>query len=131
MTEDTYREVMQGMDSLRFLEGMLCTVLYGNKPIQQFDLDDLTGYIQLLLGHTHAPLKALEYQNWQPVPKGQPLTPAPAAQAVPPAEPVELDPAEDEELLLSHYRRLPAGERQYLRRCAEALASVAEQEAKP
>lgn len=131
MTEDTYREVMQGMDSLRFLEGLLCTVLYGNKPIQQFDLDDLTGYIQLLLGHTHAPLKALEYQHWQPAPKGQPLTPAPAAQAVPPAAPVELDPAEDEELLLSHYRRLPAGERQYLRRCAEALASVAEQEATP
>ena len=131
MTEDTYREVMQGMDSLRFLEGMLCTVLWGNKPIQQFDLDDLAGYIQLLLGHTHAPLKALEYQHWQPAPKGQPLTPAPAAQAVPPAVPVELDPAEEEELLLRHYRSLPAGERQYLRRRAEALACVAEQEAKP
>ena len=128
MTEDTYREVMQGMDSLRFLEGMLCTVLYGNKPIQQFDLDDLTGYIQLLLGHTHAPLKALEYQNWQPVPKGQPLTPAPTVQAVPPAEPVELDPAEEEELLLRHYRRLPAGDRQHLRRCAEALAFLVEKE---
>lgn len=128
MTEDTYDEVMQGLDSLRFLEGMLCTVLYGNKPVQEFDLNDLAGYIQLLLRHTHAPLKALEYQHWQPAPKGKQHTPAPA---VPPAAPVELDPAEEEELLLSHYRRLPAGERQYLRRCAEALASVAEQEAKP
>lgn len=128
MTEDTYIEVMQGLDSLRFLEGMLCTVLYGNKPVQEFDLNDLAGYIQLLLRHTHAPMKALEYQYWQPAPKGKQHTPAPA---VPPAEPVELDPAEDEELLLSHYRSLTTGARQYLRRCAEALAYVAEQEAKP
>lgn len=128
MTEETYSEVMQGLDSLRFLEGMLCTVLYGNKPVQEFDLNDLAGYIQLLLRHTHAPLKALEYQHWQPVPKGKQHTPAPA---VPPAEPVELDPAEGEELLLRHYRSLTTGARQYLRRCVEALAYVADQEAKP
>ena len=123
MTEETYLEIMQGIDSLRFLEGLLCSVV-NNKTIPQFDLDDLAGYLQLLLGHTYKPLKALEYQHWQPVPKGQPLNPAPAAQAVPPAE---LDPAE-EELLLRHYRPLPAADRQHLRRCAEALAFQVEKE---
>lgn len=127
MSEETYLEIMQGIDSLRFLEGLLCSVV-NNKTIPQFDLDDLAGYLQLLLGHTYKPLKALEYQDWQPVPKGQPLNPAPAAQAVPPAASVELDPAEEEELLLRHYRRLPAGDRQHLRRCAEALAFLVEKE---
>ena len=128
MSEETYLEIMQGIDSLRFLEGLLCSVV-NNTTIPQFDLDDLAGYLQLLLGHTYKPLKALEYQHWQPVPKGQPLNPAPAAQAVPPAASVELDPAEEEELLLRHYRRLPAGDRQHLRRCAEALAFLVEKEA--
>lgn len=127
MSEETYLEIMQGIDSLRFLEGLLCTAI--NSPVSPcFDMDDLAGYLQLLLGHTYKPLKALEYQHWQPVPKGQPLNPAPAAQAVPPAASVELDPAEEEELLLRHYRRLPAGDRQHLRRCAEALAFLVEKE---
>lgn len=124
MSEEAYLEIMTGIDSLRFLEGLLCTVL-NNKTIPQFDLDDLAGYLQLLLGHTYTPLKALEYQHWQPVPKGQPLAPAPAAPAA------ELEPAEEELLLLQHYRQLPAGDRQHLRRCAEALAYVAAEEAKP
>ena len=126
MTEETYLEIMQGIDSLRFLEGLLCSVV--GKATPQFDLDDLAGYLQLLMGHTYKPLKALEYQHWQPVPKGQPLTPAPAAQAVPSAQPAELDPVEEEELLLRYYRRLPAGDRQHLRRCAEALAFPVEKE---
>ena len=122
MTEETYLEIMQGIDSLRFLEGLLCTAI--NSPVSPcFDMDDLAGYLQLLLGHTYKPLKALEYQHWKPVPKGQPLAPA-----APPALPVELDPAEEEELLLRHYRRLPAGDRQHLRRCAEALAFLVEKE---
>ena len=41
--------------------------------------------------------------------------------------PVELDPAEEEELL-RNYRRLPAGDRRHLRRCAEALAFLVEKE---
>lgn len=127
MSEETYLEIMQGIDSLRFLEGLLCTAI--NSPVgPSFDMDDLAGYLQLLLGHTHKPLKALEYQHWKPVPKGQPLTPALAAQAVQPAPPVELDPAE-EELLLRNYRRLPSGDRRHLRRCAEALAFMVEKEA--
>lgn len=123
ITEETYCEVMQGIDSLRFLEGLLCSVV-NNKRMPEFDLDDLTGYIQLLLGHTHGPMKALEYQHWQLAPKPRP--PAPVAQAAPPAE---LDPAEEEELLLRNYRRLPSGDRQHLRRCAEALAFMVEKEA--
>jgi hypothetical protein len=130
MNEDTYQEIMQGIDSLRFLEGLLCSVV-NNKTIPQFDMDDLAGYLQLLLGHTYKPLKALEYQHWKPVPKGQPLTPALAAQTAPPAPPAELDPAEEEELLLRHYRCLPPGDRQHLSRCAEALAYMAAQEANP
>lgn len=129
LSEETYQEVMQGLESLRFLEGLACMAAGSRlNSTPQFDVDDMAGYIQLLLLHTHKPLKALEYQHWQPVPKGQPLNPAPAAQAVPPAAPVELDPAEEEELLLRHYRRLPAGDRQHLRRCAEALAFLVEKE---
>lgn len=126
MTEETYLEIMQGIDSLRFLEGLLCTSI--NAPVAPcFDMDDLAGYLQLLLSHTYKPLKALEYQSWQPAPKCQSIPSAPAAQ---PAPPVELEPAEEEELL-RHFRSLPAGDRHHLRRCAEALAYVAEQEAKP
>lgn len=129
MSEEVHEEVMQGLDSLRFLEGLACMAAgTGLSGTPQFDVDDLAGYIQLLLRHTYKPLKALEYQHWQPVPKGQPLNPAPAAQAVPPAAPVELDPAEEEELLLRDYRRLPASDRQHLRRCAEALAFLVEKE---
>lgn len=124
MTEETYLEIMQGIDSLRFLEGLLCTAI--NSPVgPSFDMDDLAGYLQLLLGHTHKPLKALEYQHWQPVPRPQPKA---APLAAKPAPPVELDPAE-EELLLRNYRRLPSGDRQHLRRCAEALAFMVEKEA--
>ena len=128
MSEETYLEIMQGIESLRFLEGLACMAAGSNlSHTPQFDVDDLAGYIQLLLLHTHKPLKALEYQHWQPVPKGQPLNPAPAAQAVPPAASVELDPAEEEELL-RNYRRLPAGDRRHLRRCAETLAFLVEKE---
>ena len=123
MTEETYLEIMQGIDSLRFLEGLLCSVV-NNKTIPQFDLDDLAGYLQLLLGHTYKPLKALEYQHWQPVPRPQPKAAPLAAKSAPP---VELDPAEEEELL-RNYRRLPAGDCQHLRRCAEALDFLVEKE---
>lgn len=127
MTEETYLEIMQGIDSLRFLEGLACMAAGSNlSHTPQFDVDDLAGYIQLLLLHTHKPLKALEYQHWQPVPRPQQKA---APLAAKPAPPVELDTAEEEELLLRNYRRLPSGDRQHLRRCAEALAFMVEKEA--
>ena len=127
MNEDTYQEIMQGIDSLRFLEGLACMAAGSSlSHTPQFDVDDLAGYIQLLLLHTHKPLKALEYQHWQPVPRPQRKA---APLAAKPAPPVELDTAEEEELLLRNYRRLPSGDRQHLRRCAEALAFMVEKEA--
>lgn len=127
MSEDLHNQVMRGIDSLRFLEGLASTA--ASAPVTAcFDLDDLAGYLQLLLEHTYKPLKSLSYERWQPAPRAQAATSAPAAQAAPPAAPVELDPAEEEELLLRHYRRLPAGDRQHLRRCAEALAFLVEKE---
>lgn len=127
MSEDLHNQVMRGIDSLRFLEGLASTA--ASAPVTPcFDLDDLAGYLQLLLEHTYKPLKSLSYERWQPAPRAQAAASAPAAQAVPPAAPVELDPAEEEELLLRHYRRLPAGDRQHLRRCAEALAFLVEKE---
>lgn len=129
MTEDLHNQVMRGIDSLRFLEGLASTA--ASAPVKDcLDLDDLAGYLQLLLEHTYKPLKSLAYERWQPAPRTQAATSAPAAQAVQPAPPVELDPAEEEELL-RHYRCLPADDRQHLSRCAEALAYMAAQEAKP
>lgn len=126
MSEETYLEIMQGIESLRFLEGLACMAAGSRlNSTPQFDVDDMAGYIQLLLLHTHKPLKALEYQHWQPVPRPQPKAAPLAAKSAPP---VELDPAEEEELL-RNYRRLPAGDRQHLRRCAEALAFLVEKEA--
>lgn len=127
MSEDLHNQVMRGIDSLRFLEGLASTAAAA--PIRPaFDMDDLAGYLQLLLEHTYAPLKSLEYDRWEPAPRAQVAPCAPSAKAVPPAAPVELDPAEEEELL-RHYRRLPPGDRQHLRRCAEALAFLVEKEA--
>lgn len=123
MTEDTYLEIMQGVDSLRFLEGLASSAASA-RTTPGFDLDDLAGFLQLLLTHTYKPLKALEYQRWEPVPR-----PKAAPLAAKPAPPVEPDSAEEEELLLRHYRGLPAGDRQHLRRCAEALAFMVEKEA--
>ncbi|TRO11771.1 hypothetical protein EQ826_23870 [Ectopseudomonas mendocina] len=126
MTEDLHNQVMQGIDSLRFLEGLASTAAAA--PITPcFDLDDLAGYLQLLLEHTYKPLKSLAYERWEPAPRAQKAPSAPAAQVAPPAAPVELDPAEEEELL-RNYRRLAAGDRQHLRRCAEALAFLVEKE---
>ena len=126
MTEDLHNQVMRGLDSLRFLEALASTAAAA--PIRPgFDIDDLAGYLQLLLEHTYTPLKSLAYERWEPAPRAQAAPSAPPAQAVPPAAPVELDPAEEEELL-RNYRRLPAGDRQHLRRCAEALAFLVEKE---
>lgn len=121
MSEDLHNQVMRGLDSLRFLEGLASTAAAA--PIKPgIDMDDLAGYLQLLLEHTYTPLKSLAYERWEPAPRAQvtPSTPAPP--------PVELDPSE-EEALLRHYRRLPSGDRQHLRRCAEALAFLVEKEA--
>lgn len=125
MTEDLHNQVMRGLDSLRFLEGLASTAAAA--PIRPaFDMDDLAGYLQLLLEHTYTPLKSLAYERWEPATRAQAAPSAPPAQAVQPAAPVELDPAEEE--LLRNYRRLPAGDRQHLRRCAEALAFLVEKE---
>lgn len=123
MSEDLHNQVMRGIDSLRFLEGLASTAAAA--PIRPaFDMDDMAGFLQLLLEHTYTPLKSLAFERWEPAPLAQAATCAPA---VPAASPVELDPAEEEELL-RHYRRLPAGDRQHMRRCAEALAFMADAE---
>jgi hypothetical protein len=123
MSEDLHNQVMRGLDSLRFLEGLATTAAAA--PINPcFDMDDLAGYLQLLLEHTYTPLKSLAYDRWEPAPRAQTSPCVPAAETVPP---VELDRAEEEELL-RNYRRLPLGDRQHLRRCAEALAFMVEKE---
>lgn len=125
MSEETYLEIMQGIESLRFLEGLACMAAGSRlNSTPQFDVDDMAGYIQLLLLHTHKPLKALEYQHWQPVPRPQPKAAPLAAKSAPP---VELDIAEEEELL-RYYRALPDDDREHVRRCAEALALMTETE---
>lgn len=109
MSEDLNSQVMLGINSLRFLADLASTAAAA--PIRPgFDMDDLASYLQLLLEHTYTPLKSLPYERWQQ----------------PEPSPVELDPSEEE--LLRNYRRLPAGDRQHLRRCAEALAFLAEKE---
>lgn len=120
MTEDLHNQVMRGIDSLRLLEGLASTAAAA--PIAPaFDLDDLAGYLQLLLEHTYTPLKSLAYERWQPAPRAQ------VAPSEPPDPPVELDIAEEEELL-RYYRALPDDDRKHMRRCAEALALMAETE---
>ena len=117
MTEDLHSQVMLGIDSLRFLEGLASTA--ASAPVTPcFDLDDLAGYLQLLLEHTYKPLKSLAYERWQPAPVAQSATSAP---------PGELDLSEEEELL-RNYRRLPIDDRKHMRRCAEALALMTETE---
>jgi hypothetical protein len=123
MSEDLHNQVMRGLDSLRFLEGLATTAAAAPfKP--GVDMDDLAGYLQLLLEHTYMPLKSLAYDRWEPARGAQTTRCAPAVQAVPP---VESDQAE-EEILLRNYRRLPLSDRQYLNRCAEALAFMVEKE---
>ena len=120
MTEDLHNQVMRGLDSLRFLEGLASTAAAA--PIRPaFDMDDLAGYLQLMLEHTYTPLKALAYERWEPAERAQ------VAPCEPPAPPVELDIAEEEELL-RYYRALPDDDRKHVRRCAQALALMAETE---
>lgn len=121
MSEDVYSQVMQGIESMRFLEGLASTAASA-RIAPGFDLHDLVGYLQLLLTHTYAPLKALDYQHWELVPRQD------KRNAAPPVDAGELDPVEEEEQLLRDYRRMLTSDRKHLLRCAAALAFMAEKE---
>lgn len=113
MSEELHNKVMRGLDSLRFLEGLVSDSRSGS-----IDQDDLGGYLQLLLENTYKPLKSLAYQRWAPV-----LDDHHVKDEEPPSAPV------DEEVeLLRHYRALPDDDRKHMRRCAQALALMAETE---
>ena len=112
MSEEQHGRIMRGIDSLRFLEGLLCTAV--NAPVTPcFDLDDLAGYLQLLLEHTYEPLKALEFQSWAPAPRSGPKPNAAAP-----------EPAETEEELLRLYRAMSQADRRHFLRVGQALAGA-------
>lgn len=113
MREELHDKVMRGIDSIRFLEGLV-----SDSRSSSIDRDDLAGYLQLLLENTYKPLKSLEYQRW-----------APAGDDRARAEEKEASPVDDEAELLRDYRSMQEDDRKHLRRCAEALAYVAEKEA--
>lgn len=113
MSEEMHNQVMRGLDSLRFMEGMVSTACSA-KVTPCFDLEDLAGYLQLLLEHTYIPLKSLGYESWT----------RDGRHETPPAQNCSA-PAEEEEALLRDYRAMQAQDRQHLRRAAEALAFVA------
>ena len=112
MREELHDKVMCGLDSLRFLEGLV-----SDARSSSIDRDDLAGYLQLLLENTYKPLKSLEYQRW-----------APAGDDRVRAEAKEAPTVDDEAELLRDYRAMQEDDRKHLRRCAEALAYVAEKE---
>lgn len=111
LSEEQHCRIMRGIDSLRFLEGLVTTACSATVT-PTLDLDDLAGYLQLLLEHTYEPLKGLEYQRWAPVPRN-----AAAPVAAAPAEAVD---AEAE--LLSMYRAMSAADRGHFLRVGQALA---------
>lgn len=113
MSEELHDKVMRGLDSLRFLEGLVSDSRSGS-----IDQDDLGGYLQLLLENTYKPLKSLAYQRWAPVLDDHRVK----------AEEPPSAPADEEVELLRHYRALPDDDRKHMRRCAQALALMAETE---
>lgn len=116
LPETMHDQVMRALDSLRLIEGLVCMSRAGMPAA--FDMDDLAGFLQLLLEQTHKPLKSLEYQRWASAGDDNGAQPEPKAA-----------PVDEEAELLRNYRTLPDADRQHLRRCAEALASVASKEA--
>ncbi|WP_313475511.1 hypothetical protein [Stutzerimonas kunmingensis] len=120
MSEEQHNQVMRGIDSLRFMEGMVSTACSA-KVTPCFDLEDLAGYLQLLLEHTYAPMKSLEFERWSRVVRAVDPSPLP-----PKAD--SLAPAEEEDALLRDYRAMEPDDRKHLRRVAEALAFMAASE---
>lgn len=119
MSEDLHNQIMSGIDSLRLLEGLVSTSC--SAPVTPcFDLEDLAGYLQLLLVHTYKPMKSLECQRWAP--GGDEHREPPEEKAA---------PVKGEAELLRDYRAMPDDDRKHLRRCAEALAYVAGQKVRP
>jgi hypothetical protein len=116
MSEEMHNQVMRGLDSLRFMEGMVSTACSA-KVTPCLDLEDLAGFLQLLLEQTYTPLKSLDYQDWT----------RPVRQDLPKLQ-NEFAPAEEEDALLRDYRAMLPEDRQHLRRVAGALAYLAEKD---
>lgn len=117
MSEDLHSQIMRGIDSLRFLEGLLCTAI--NAPVTPcFDLDDLVGYLQLLLENTYKPMKSMEYQRWAPADNDGRVR----------GEENDAVPDDDETELLREYRNMSRADRLHFRRVSEALVFSARPE---
>lgn len=116
LCEDTHSQIMRGLDSLRLLEGLACSAS-NSAHRSEIDMEELAGFLQLLLSQTRQPLKGLRWAQWVEIKQGEDFT-------------KDARPAE-EEGLLRNYRALPSSDRRHVSRCAEALANFAAQEAKP
>jgi hypothetical protein len=110
LCEDSHNQVMRGLDTLRFLEGLATSA--SNSPHRaEVDMEDLAGFLQLLLSQTRDPLKRLEYSRWLEADR-------PAKEHAAP-----LDEAERQ--LIEHFRKMETGDRAHLSRFAQVLAGSA------
>lgn len=114
LCEDTHSQIMRGLDSLRLIEGLACSAS-NSAHRSEIDMEELAGFLQLLLSQTRQPLKGLQWAQWVEIKQvAPPLTT--------PTTPSDLTP-EEQQLLLWH-RQMPSSDREHLLGVVEAMVGL-------
>jgi hypothetical protein len=106
LSDAEHQRLARAVDTMRFLEGLAATAC-SSTVTSAIDIEDLTGYLQLLIEEMRPTLKGLQFGRWE----------------------VSREKGEDqlmvnaeEEELLRLYRQLGGGDQKHLSRLAQALS---------